>query len=189
MCSWGAYDDSMCWEQALRNQTPICLQLWVSPCAWSRGQRYPRGWHQPCGYRGWQGCWRASRTTRGACRRSLAASTVSLPRRVALAPGRHGDGVWRAAGGAGTGLGARIAGPPERHLLPAPAAGSHARAKMQLGMETLKGTCPGMERLLLTPNYLLVQASWPGWFIHSCHADKVTSAPAPLGWVAFPLAE
>lgn len=112
-----------------------------------------------------------------------------FPAGVALAPGRHGDRVWRAAGGAGTGLGARIAAPPERHPLPAPAAGSHAGAKMQLGMETLKGSCPGMQRLLLTPNYLLAQTSWPGRFIHSCCADKVMSAPALLGWGAFPLAE
>lgn len=123
------------------------------------------------------------------CRCSLAASAVSLPRGVALAPGRHRDGVWRAAGGAGTGLGARIAAPPERHPLLAPAAGSHAGAKTQLGMETLKGSCPGMQRLLLTPNYLLAQTSWPGLFIRSCCADKVMSAPALLGWVAFPLAE
>lgn len=189
MCSWGAYNDSTCWEQALQNQTPACLQLWVSPCAGSRGQRCPRGWHRHCGYGGWQGHWPASCTARGACRCSLAASAVSLPRGVAMAPGRHRDRVWRAAGGAGTGLGARIAAPPERHLLLAPAAGSHAGAKTQLGMETLKGSCPGMQRLLLTPNYLLAQTSWPGLFSHSCCADKVMSAPALLGRVAFPLAE
>ena len=85
------------------------------------------------------------------------------------------------------GLGTRITAPPERHPLPAPAAGSRTGAKTQLGMETLKGSCPGIQRLLLTPNYLLAQISWLGWFTHSCCADKVMSAPALLGWAAFPL--
>lgn len=56
-------------------------------------------------------------------------------------------------------------------------------------METLKGSCPGMQRLLLTPNDLLAQTSWLGPFIRSCCADKVMAALALLGWVAFPLAE
>lgn len=87
---------------------------------------------------------------------------MSLPCRVALARGWHGDRVWRAAGSAGMGPGARIVAPPERHPLLAPAAGSRTGAKMHLGMETLTGSCPGMQRLLLTPHYLLAQTSWLG---------------------------
>lgn len=96
---------------------------------------------------------------------------------------------WVGAGRAGTGLAAGTAAPRQRHPLPAPAAGSRAGAKAQLGTETLKGSCPGMQRSLVTPNYLLAQTSWQRRFKDSCRADEVTPAPAPLGCSAFPLAE
>lgn len=129
-------------KQALQNQTPICLQLWVSLCAWGRGRCCPHSWHRRCSCRGWQGHWPASHTACGIHRCSLAASAVSLPHGVALAPGWHRDRVWRAAGGDGTGLGARISAPLERHPLPVPAVGSHARAKTQLGMGDLERLLP-----------------------------------------------
>lgn len=96
---------------------------------------------------------------------------------------------WVGAGRAGTGLAAGTAAPRQRHPLPAPAVGSRAGAKAQLGTETLKGSCPGMQRSLVTPNYLLAQTSWQRRFKDSCRADEVTPAPAPLGCSAFPLAE
>lgn len=166
---------------------PICLQIWDSSCSWSRGRCFP-----PAG------------TSVAVIVDGRDASILRCPWRlttythcqhhVPSLQGGFGTGVARGQGLEGSRQHWHGAGRQDRG-----SSGEASAAGASSGEPHWSQDASGhgdLDRLLpwdaevITHTSLFISADFLAWrFIHSCRADKVMSAPALLGWAAFPLAQ